>query len=281
MEAPKPGTYTGIPAEEYHAWKAANYSTLKRFKQSAAHAREIMVNPPVQTDSMALGTRVGEALLEPGVFANGYIVAADVGDRRFKEAKAKYKAFQEEAGDKTILTTVEMHKTKMMRDSIANHPLVQEIMAGDGVAEMSFVWEDSATGVLCKGRTDWYGSLWGNHVACDLKTTKLCSPGGWPREIANFQYHVQAAFYLDGLNAVSADERHWLWWCVENTSPFLSAVYQADPMVIEEGRRVYRAYLRAWLTCQETGVWAGYPEGLSIVDIPHWAYTSDEDLGIV
>ena len=65
MKAPTPGIYPKIPAEDYHRWDAANYSTLKRFSQTARHAYETMTNPPAQTESMALGTRVGELLLEP------------------------------------------------------------------------------------------------------------------------------------------------------------------------------------------------------------------------
>lgn len=283
MDAPKPGIYPGIPAEDYHAWKAANYSTLKLFSKSAAHARESLVNPMEQTDAMALGSAVNDAVLQPDLYEKDYIVAPDVGDRRFKEAKAKWKDFLEESAGQIVLTGPEKHKIDMMASVIREHPICEKILQDKGLPELSFVWEDDDTGTLCKGRVDWYGSLWGNPVVCDLKSTRDASPSGWPKQIASFQYHVQAAFYLDGLATIQpegAKDRTFLWLCVENASPFCTAVYQADPAAIDEGRRRYKNYLAKWTQCQETNIWAGYPSALNLVDIPHWAYTSDESEGI-
>ena len=281
MEAPKPGIYPKIPAEDYHRWRAANYSMLKKFDRSAAHARDAMVNPPEQSESMMLGQALHNAVLEPDIYNEDYAVAPDVGDRRFKEAKEKYAAFKEATAGKTILTGPEAHKINMMRDNVRLHPIGSHILNGKGHAEISFVWTDEDTGALCKGRVDWLGQLWGNTVVADLKSTRDASPRGWPKQVANFQYHIQAAFYMDGLNAVSpSSKRTWLWLAVENEAPFCSAVYQAESTTLDEGRRRYKSYLAKWVQCQETGAWSGYPAGLNMVDIPHWAYTSDEDLGI-
>jgi hypothetical protein len=281
MKAPEPGVYPGIPAEDYHRWDAANYSTLKQFQRSAAHARDILINPPEQSEAMVQGQALHDAVLEPELFAKEYAVAPDVGDRRFKAAKAEWAAFVEESGSKTVLTLAEWNKIDDMRCSIRNHPIAVKILDDAGYAEYSFVWIDEDSGALCKGRVDWFGRLWGNAVVCDLKSTRDASPQGWPKQIANFQYHVQASFYMDGLNTVApSKDRTWLWLAVENATPFCSAVYQAEPGMLDEGRRRYKNYLAKWVQCQETGVWAGYPAGLNMVDIPHWAYTSDEEEGI-
>jgi len=285
MEAPKPGIYPDIPAFDYHQWKAANYSTLKKFRQSAAHARESMVNPMVQTDAMQIGQMVGEALLEPDLFAKQYIIQPDFGDRRRTANKQAFNDFAAKNVDRVIVPPDDMRKVLGMVQCISEHGIVKEIVGGSlagtrPVVETSFVWEDGPTGVLCKGRTDVIGTLWGNPVVCDLKTTQDASPKGWPRQIAKFDYHVQAAFYLDGLATLIPLDRSWLWFCVENTRPYLAAVYQAEPALIDEGRRCYRSYLRRWKDAHETGFWAGYPADLTTVDLPQWAYTSDEDLEI-
>ena len=280
MEAPKPGIYRDIPSEDYHRWDAANYSSIKQFAVSAAHAYTSFTDPWQQTPAQLLGDRLGESLLTPAIFANKYVLAPDFGARNRNPGKKQWDRFKLENASREILEADVMGKITDMRNALQRNPTFMAMESEKGLAELSFVWVDPDTGVLCKGRCDWYGALWGNRIVCDVKTTSNGSELLWPKEIAKWGYHIQAAFYLDGLNVIAPDDRTWLWACVESKPPFLTQMFQCDEDSIAEGRRRYKHYLELWKKCKESGLWPGYPEGLTPTGIPHWAYQSDEELGL-
>jgi exodeoxyribonuclease VIII len=273
---PEPGVYHDVPMSEYGSWDAANYSTLKKFDRSAAHAREMMVNPPDQTPAMRLGSAVHTAVLENELFKKEYVVAPKV-DRRFKKDKIVWEKFLNDNKDREVLTGQEFEQCTFMSASARSNPLVQEILAEKGFTEMSFVWHDKDTGILCKGRVDRFGRLWGNSIIADLKTTENASEDSWKREVVKYQYHAQSAFYLDGLDTIApVVDRKFLWIALEKTAPYAVALYEPDAATIDKGRRMYRKYLRMWGICQESGIWPGYAPGIQPLLLPDWALRQEE-----
>lgn len=271
-----PGVYPDIPMSDYGSWDAANYSTLKQFRRSPAHAREMLVNPPAQTPAMALGSAVHAAVLEPELFVKNYVVAPKV-DRRFKKDKIIWEEFLKDNKDREVLTSLEYEQCIEIQISALANPLVTEIVNESGFTEMSFVWVDKDTEMDCKGRVDRFSRLWGNSVIADLKTTENASPDAWVREVNKYSYHAQAAFYLDGLDTISpVIVRKFLWIVVEKKSPYALAIYEPDPATIDKGRRMYRNWLRQWAACRETGVWPGYHAGIQPLLLPDWALRQEE-----
>jgi exodeoxyribonuclease VIII len=113
-------------------------------------------------------------------------------------------------------------------------------------------------------------------VIADLKTTEDASERAWIRDVVKYQYHAQAAFYLDGLETLEPRaDRQFLWIAVEKKPPFACAIYQPDDATIYKGRAMYRNYLRQWLKCTETGEWPGYDVGIQPLLLPDWALRSE------
>jgi hypothetical protein len=273
---PKPGVYPGVPMFEYSTWEAANYSILKKFDRSPAHAREMMVNPPDQTPAMALGSAVHTAVLEPGLFTDTYAVAP-VCDKRTTKGKKTWADFCAANKGKEILKNDEYVQCSEMSRVVSLNPILFELIHEKGFTEMSFVWIDEDTGVLCKGRIDRFSRLWGNSVIADLKTTENASEDAWKREVVKYQYNAQAAFYMDGLQTLSpAEARKFLWLALEKKPPYALAIYEPDAATIGKGRAMYRNYLRQWVACQETGVWPGYPAAIQSLMLPDWALRWEE-----
>jgi exodeoxyribonuclease VIII len=272
----EPGTYPDIPMSEYGQWEAANYSTLKKFDRTAAHAREMLLNPPEQTKPMALGSATHAAVLEPELFRTSYSVAP-VCDRRTTKGKKTWADFLADNEGKEVLTSGEYDQCFQMQQSAFENPLVFELVSGEGYTEFSFVWVDKDTGVLCKGRIDRFGRLWGHSVIADLKTTENASPDAWAREVVKYQYHAQSAFYLDGLDTCSPSiVRRFIWIALEKKPPYALAIYEPDAATLDKGRRMYRNYLRQWAKCQETNVWPGYDAGIQPLLLPDWALRQEE-----
>jgi exodeoxyribonuclease VIII len=268
--------YPNVEDSIYRSLDAANYSTLKQFRRSAAHARESLLNPPDQTAAMKLGSATHIAVLEPMLFDTLYAVAPKV-DRRFKKDKIIWEEFLKDNADKEVLTSAEWDQCRGMSDSALENPLVSELVFGKGHTELSFVWLDKDTDEFCKGRIDRFGRLWGHSVIADLKTTENASPDAWAREVVKYQYHAQAAFYLDGLDTVSpVVDRRFIWIAIEKKPPYAVAIYEPDAATMDKGRRMYRNYLRQWKACRESGIWMGYDAAIQPLLIPEWALRQEE-----
>jgi hypothetical protein len=108
----------------------------------------------------------------------------------------------------------------------------------------------------------------------DLKTTQDASPAAFSKACANFRYHIQAALYLDVVNAHFGAQvyKNFLFIAVEKSPPHQLAIYFADQEMIDIGRREYRADLATYQTCMEYESWPGYGAGeIQPISLPVWA----------
>jgi len=104
----------------------------------------------------------------------------------------------------------------------------------------------------------------------DLKTTEDASPG-FRKSIANFRYHVQAAWYLDGVErATGRRPEQFLFVCVEKRAPYACAVYAADAEMIEAGAKQTRMDLDKLAECKASNSWPGYSNQIETISLPAW-----------
>ena len=260
-----------MSATQYHADKAIGHSGIVKMLKSPAHLREYLDHPPTPTPAMAFGTAVHTFVLEQERFGDDFVVAEKF-DRRTKEGKEAAARFEEANQGKTLITSEEMATLSLVRSAVHSH-LGAARLFGQGQAELSAFWTDADTGLNCKCRPDWFNG----EVVVDLKTCVDASSGGFSRSIANFGYDIQAAFYVDGIKAVTGLELPFLFVAVEKDAPHAVAVYRADPEVIEVGRKKYRAALQLLKWCRESGSWPAYQPGGEIepISLPRWAANAE------
>ena len=269
----KPGLYPGIRFPDYQDIDAANCSTLKKLREgrTPAHARNELLHPKPESDAFRIGHACHAAMLEPDVFEKDYAKAPKI-DRRTIKGKAAAAEWEAKHGDQIALFPDEYDMALAMRDAVRAHPDARGLITRAGQNELTVVWNDEATGLLCKGRIDRLTTLDAWTVIADLKTAREIGEREWAKAYANFGYHWQAAFYLDGLNALAPRERRFLNIAVEKTPPYCVIVYEPDDSVVEEGRAQYRRALDLYAECQKTGEWPGYEPGIYAFDIPKWGY---------
>lgn len=281
---PSEGIHTGVPFEEYLRWDAANASLLKLFKRSAAHARQQILVPGDETTSQTMGHATHAAVLEPSVFSEGYTTSLrgrpgemnQDGTLPKKTAgqKAEWQEFNIRMAGKVTLSFRDYDYCLAMRDSAWAHPSARPILQARGYSEVSIVWRDKITGLLCKARIDKLGALPGNvTVIGDLKTTKNAAPKPFERDACNYEYHVSAAFYREGLNVLQERDRLFRIIAVENYPPHAVAVYEYTEEALEQGRLDFRRYLHMYRTALETGKWPGYHPAVQALTLPKWAFT--------
>lgn len=263
-ELPKPGLHR-VNWETYSAWDARRYSELRHFKRSPLHAHYLALNPEEPSQQMDLGSAIHVAVLEPDAFDARYVCGIRV-DRRTTVGKAEWAAFQAEHAGKGILSADEHETCERVRESVWRQPWAQELLAGPGANEVSALWVDEQIKIPCKSRIDRLASR-----VIDLKSTRDASAESFGRSVANFDYHLQAAFYLDGLDTLQPAVREWVWIAVETAPPYAPALYVPTTEMIEEGRKRYRAALVQWRECMREGWWPGYASTPQLLDLPAWA----------
>ncbi|AWM87342.1 hypothetical protein C4E04_11760 [Microvirga sp. 17 mud 1-3] len=205
----------------------------------------------------------------------------------------------ENNGHRTVLDADAWDQLHRMRDAVMAHPAASALLtAVPGVAERSVYWIDETTGQLCRCRPDFWRQ---DGIVVDVKTTLDASPTGFAKSIANWRYHVQHPYYLDGINtmrkqlqaasadaefppSVPAEARAFVFLAVEKDACVVDgqakgvAVYMLDSESVALGRAEYRRDLDQYAQCCATGVWPGYGDTIQSLTVPRWAFNNNPEL---
>lgn len=262
-----PRTPMSLTNAEYHAHPAVSKSGLDQVRRSPLHYWNRYLNPDrviePPTAAMVLGSALHARVLEPQVFADEYIVAPEGIDRRTKEGKLRWADFESEAEGRTVLKAEDAAQIEAMAAAVHAHPAARMILRLPGVCEQSYFWKDAATGEECKCRPDWHSD--DRTIIADVKTTEDASPKGFARSVLKYRYHVQAAFYSQGIGA-----EQFLFIAVEKKPPFAVAVYVTPQELVERGAQEAAEDLRLLATCRADNAWPGYGDEIQALSVPKW-----------
>jgi len=273
MVTPEPGMYHGISHNEYHSWSAISNTLLGELARSPAHLKHAIECPPRATPSMITGQAIHASILEPEQFLTEYI-AAPIVDKRTKDGKAAWAEFEKLADGKTILSVDDHGLCVAVHDSAVKHPAAKAILDAKGETEVSAVWVDPNTDVVCRCRAD---DCIDPNIIVDLKTARNGSPQGFKRAIGEYGYYRQAAFYLDGMSgATGKNYDTFLFLVVEKTPPYAVACYRLDDQSIEIGRREYTQLLELYERCLQEDYWPSYTDVVVDISVPGWVIAIDE-----
>ena len=253
-----------ISFSDYKKLAGMSNSLMKHFDQSARHVWNAMTLPQERTDAMLLGNLTDHLL-----FGTQFDYAVSPFDEyRTKEAKA-WRDAQHAAGLE-VFKQPTVEAVRLMVHRIKTHPAAAEILKA-GRAQVGMDWECEHDGqeMTIKGLSDWVS----DEVLClaDLKTTEDASEATFMKHIVNMGYDAQAALYRDLWEWNTGDSIAWAWIVSESKPPHETAVYIASEELLDRGRKVYRARLSKYARVLKTGVWEGYPEAATVIDLPAWA----------
>ena len=268
---PSPGLHDGVPFADYLAWEATSVHDLLKLRRSPQHYLYEKTSPPEPTPAMRFGTAAHSWILTPSVAPSEILVAPKV-DRRTKAGKEAWAMFEADSHGRTIVSEEEAHTLAKMAGAVSASPAAQVALDAAERREVSCAWADPAgSGLMMRGRPD----ALGDNLIVDLKTAQDASPDAFARTAANFGYHAQAAYYLDGLRRLGyCDEQAvFLFVVVEKTAPFGVAVYALDDEAIEAGRTQYTEAWDLYRRCRAKNEWPGYPgsQRIETLSLPRWA----------
>lgn len=263
-----PGMHRGVSMADYLAMSAMSASALEEFRRSPAHYRYRLESPPDSTAALDRGEALHAALFEPGLF-DGHWLRSIEGDGRRKEVREARAAQIADNPDAQIIPAVDFDSVIGMRDSVLAHPRAKTLLNGYGEIEVTGVFEDPDTGVLCKFRPDRVVGRASLNV--NLKSARDASPIGFGRAAANLGYHRREAFYRRGLRAVGVECRGSAIVAVEPDPPYAVACYLWDEEDLNAAEREVIRLLRYYATCERDNHWPAYGEEFLSLRLPKWA----------
>lgn len=260
-----------IPMSDADYGKAAGVrkSQLDLLSISPATARSGFKE---QTDAMIMGSLVHCLVLQPETFAPQYAIEPVV-DKRTKTGKEELEAFLTANDDKITISQDDYDKALNMRDSVLN--VIGDFLdMPDAIIEHAAFWSDSRTGTQCKCKPDIYIPSLG--LAIDLKTTSgFATADDFGKSVKSFRYHVQQAFYTQGLEANCFAVNHFLFVPVSKGISANCRAFRLDESVVDLGKKLLIDDLDLWADCEQSGNWMRKPSQIETIKFKPWEYSNE------
>lgn len=281
----QPGIYD-LTSDVYHADPAETPSLsagmITDLLLAPAKCRENSrrLNPdyeePEDDGKFTIGTVSHVIFLEPHLF-DEKVVVVDHPDWRTGAAKGARIAAK--ATGRTAILSKHMDKVHAARAAFMAHPLAKHAFTG-GKFEQSLFWKHPQYGFWCRCRPDFLADAM-THVN-DYKATTNADPAAFGKHAYNMGYHRRAAWYLEGVQAITGTRPAHYWFTPQETkAPYLPAVVELTMTAIEAGQMENDIAAGIFDRCLRTGDWYGYrhksapDRDLAFqADIPSWAYQS-------
>lgn len=278
---PAPGLHYNVPFEAYQAWPAENFSKLKEMRGTASKCKYAIDHPKEMSTAMKLGSALHIATLEPGRFENMFHFCPPC-DRRTKEGKDIYAAAEIAAAGKLLLregaddeAISEVSKVKGMAAAINAHKFARLFLDCVGHNEVSALWRDEATGLMCKARYDRYVPAFAPWkdvpVIVEIKSDRNATEWAFSKTVADRYYHVQAASYCHGHSIITGKRPAHIFIVPENFPPHDVNIFMLNDEALNTGQLVYRDLLDRYADCVKSNKWPGYPEQITTLSLPKWA----------
>jgi PDDEXK-like uncharacterized protein DUF3799 len=276
-EITQPGIYE-IPEDVYHAdpvpWGSLSSTGARTILNDCPAKFRYEQTHPVYKQIFDFGSAAHKLVLGTGPL----LAIVEAENWRTKAAQEKQKEARE-AG-KIPLLTAEHEQVKAMANALRDHPLASAALdpARGGKPEQSLFMQDEASGVWLRSRLDWmpdpHSAM--RPVVFDYKTTKNASPDSFAREMANYRYHLQAAWYSHLYYEITGVDAPFLLIAQDKEPPYLVAVCQPDAEAMRAGRDLMRQAIDIYASCAAVDEWPGYGNEVHTISLPPWARAREE-----
>ncbi len=270
----KPGLYSGIPLETYHAANICDGPSLSSsgmrtiFNESPAHFyAHWRGNPdaPEQPESRALiiGSAVHHLILGEPNFAKLFAIQP----AEYEGDKGEVKKWNNNATDcklwhkrmvadgRIVLLGYEVEMIRGMAKALGMHPLIRA-GALNGQIERSIFWKDKKTGIWLKSRPDTIPGDSGDFV--DLKTTDSVQWRDLVRTIGKFGYHQQGGLIRRAAREeLGIDSPTISLVFIEKEVPHCPRVVTMKDKDLDRGEKQNRIAIDTFAECLKANRWPG------------------------
>ena len=268
--------HLGVPVEKYHAdRRAVSRSGLFHILKNPREFHHHWTSQPAPDYEKSAALRIGDvthmAICEPLRYAKNVVAVPDFGDGRTKAAKEAKAVFMVEHAGKVCITEKEKEQVEAMAMEVLSHPVARKMFEGC-MTEVSGYWVDKETGILCRCRPD---KLRPDNICLDLKTTMDASEFAFAHSIVKYGYHFQAAFYAEGVAAITGCEFsdvRFAFIALEKDAPYGMQIFVIEKEDMLRAQKMVREALRQLRLCIDTQEWPSYPTRVVRAKLPDYAY---------
>lgn len=225
---------------DYHSDLTHIGSTMIReYRRSPARYRDLYVTRTIERDppspAMVLGSLTHALIDDKDAWQTEFLLADGCNSRRGKA----WDAYAEEAARRGLTPILEeqLATAKAMASSVLTHPLAAQLLGGNGPVEQAIRWQHPC-GLKLKCKPDKVLLDPACDIVIDLKTSRDPGPDAWPRlAYWAYQYHLQAALYLDGVASLGGHRPgDFVFIVVGNDAPHDVYVYKCDGELLAAAR---------------------------------------------
>lgn len=242
---------------DYSLLEGVRRSELWWLNTSPLHYLYHLNEPEIGSQALIFGQAAHKWILEPDTFDDEVAILPEI-NRRTKEGRALYEAFQAENDGKTIITADDFDIIRDMKEALYTDPDIRELLENAKATEQAYVWTDAETGIRCKVKADMITELDGQPIILDYKTTASCADGAFERSCRKYGYDFQSGMYTEGVNISTLEAHGFVFLAQEKEPPYAPRLYWCDEGFIEKGKRTFHRLLRQLKECQTTDTWKGY-----------------------
>jgi len=285
-----------IPDAAYHKLALCSKHSLDTIEEfSPAHLDWQRRNPRTPTEAMRFGSAVHTYLLEHDEFTTRHPIAVQCSailksgknagnhcsnDASYMHGGAGYCGQHKPAGSEALAGAIsrdDFEAIEAMAAAIYAQPsaaLVMKHQDDEDDEEIAIITEREVEGhrILCKGKMDLWRPNSLNAIA-DIKTTTNASPTEFQREMTDYGYFPQAAFYFDLAAATGRPVSTFIFIAIEKSPPHGCACYTVETTdaSVEIARDQNRKLMEIYARCERDGYWPGYPEAFNKIEMAPYA----------
>jgi hypothetical protein len=288
------GIYTGISIQDYHANKTHVSATgIKMVKKSLSLWKWMQSHPQERKLHFDFGNAFEVALLDKVNFdktvailqTQAWIDQANDGREKPYASPKQSKVFQtkeaefiEQNAGKYLIPDVgpqSFEYIEYMLESCHKDAVIQKLISNTEY-QVSLFWTDQESGINLKTRPDICKRK--KNVIVNLKTTNDGSPAEFSRELANYDYPLQAAIEIRGCieSGLMPQVDNYFWLVVEKVPPFNATLYEFDKSDQLSSLDELDFLLKKIERAREEDLYPGYGDradnqyGILTANIPLW-----------
>lgn len=270
MNVTEPGVYD-LPADEYHRdpvpGGSLSQSGAKRILPPGCPALFRYVADHGQPTTAAFD--FGHAAHREVLGAGAELAVVDAADWRTKAAREQRD--EAYATGQTPVLVDDYEQVLTMAAAIRAHPLAGALFDRTaGEPERALFWRTGP--VWRRALLDWLPVQPDDRrmVIGDYKTCRSADPEKLQRAIADYGYHQQADWYLDGVKTLglAREDAAFVFVFQEKTPPYLVTVAEPDFAAMRIGHYLNRIAIGRYAECVQSGRWPGYSDEVESIPLP-------------
>jgi hypothetical protein len=271
-----PGIYPDMTDAEYHA------DPVPEGSLSASGAKTLL-DCPAKFNYRKLAGEEHRDFFDFGKAAHAKLlgVGAPIAVLDFKDRRSK--AYSEAEAQ----AYANGHTPMLKRDAAVIESMVAAVQAvplaaalldpARGPVEQSLFWHDL---IWRRARLDLFPDPDTDErpIIVDYKTAADASPKGFQKSSANFDYFIQAAWYLDGYRRLTGrDDAAFVFVVQEKEPPYVVGCYELTESYRRIGEWRAERAVAIYQRCTATGIWPAYSEDVERIDAPRWLEIEHEE----